>query len=283
MKLARPDVFHPRIVLAAGRYSGLGDGDDDGLTSVLRKRGLFARWLPWDDVDTTRADLVILRGTRDYADCTAEFLVWAGSVPNLLNAPTAVAWNVDRGCLLDLAGRGVASVAGNLFAAGEKIRIPDEEAIVVSSAAERRVFDGRSEALAYARESSEQGRAVFVQGHARDAVTTSLIYLGGKASHALVDDRPVEPDFEIWDAGFAALEAAADAVGVPPGELLQARVEIVGTHADPRLLDIDLVAPPLAWHELDRDTRDLKQRDFALAVESALERLGLGPLSHRRP
>jgi hypothetical protein len=56
MKLARPDIRHPRIVLV-----GSETGDDAGLVAALRKRGLHARWLSWDDPDTLHADLVILR------------------------------------------------------------------------------------------------------------------------------------------------------------------------------------------------------------------------------
>ena len=36
MKLARPDVFHPRIVLAGCPALPEGDGDDAGLVAALR-------------------------------------------------------------------------------------------------------------------------------------------------------------------------------------------------------------------------------------------------------
>ena len=49
------------------------------------------------------------------------------------------------------------------------------------------------------------------------------------------------------------------------------------------LLELELVEPSLGWRQLDGTTRNRQQREFALGVESALERLGLGPLSHRRP
>ena len=52
---------------------------------------------------------------------------------------------------------------------------------------------------------------------------------------------------------------------------------------NPRLLELELVEPSLGWRQLDETTRDLAAAEFALGVESALERLGLGPLSHRRP
>ncbi len=81
MKLARPDVFHPRIVLA-GRPR---HPDDAGLISALRTRGLHARWLQWDDSDTVGADLVILRDVAD-AGRRDEFLAWTRRVKNLLSA-----------------------------------------------------------------------------------------------------------------------------------------------------------------------------------------------------
>jgi hypothetical protein len=58
--------------------------------------------------------------------------------------------------------------------------------------------------------------------------------------------------------------------------LLYARAHLVGD----RLLELQLIDPSLDWQRLDAGARDLAQRTFAVAVESALERLGLGPLSH---
>ena len=107
MKLARPNVFHPRIVLASCRQLPGGDGDDDGVVAALRGRGLNARWLPWDDPETESADLVILRAAWDYADRRDEFLAWTTRVRNLLNAPAVVAWNSDKHYLRDLAAAGV--------------------------------------------------------------------------------------------------------------------------------------------------------------------------------
>ena len=95
--------------------------------------------------------------------------------------------------------------------------------------------------------------------------------------------RPAEPDFELWDVGYAALAAAADRVQIAPEEFLYARVDVIGGADDPRLLELELVEPSLGWRQLDQDARATQQREFALGVESALERLGLGPLSHRGP
>src|SRR6516165_9486425 len=134
MKLARPDVFHPRIVLAGCAEQVAGDGDDAGLLPALRHRGLHARWLAWDDPETGRADLVIVRATHDYADRLDEFLAWTTRVANLLNAPTVVAWNAHRRYLADLAGRGVPTVAGEFFAPGERVRLPRTGDVFVGTA-----------------------------------------------------------------------------------------------------------------------------------------------------
>ena len=83
--------------------------------------------------------------------------------------------------------------------------------------------------------------------------------------------------------GHAALAAAAERLGMDVGELLYARVDVIGGAADPQLLELELVEPSLGWRQLDEPARTRQQREFALAVESALDGLGLGPLSHRRP
>ncbi len=245
MKLARPDIRHPRIVLAG--QSGLRrrsvegpagpDFDpefgDAGLVPALRKRGLHARWMSWDDPEILRADLVILRATADYPDRVDEFLAWTRRVSNLLNPPDVVAWNVDRRYLRDLAGAGVP--------------------LSVDTTSEP------------------------------SASSTALVFIGGVQSHAFTAQRAVEPDFELWDLGHAALRAAANQAGVGTAELLYARVDVTGGPGDPRLVGLDLIAPSLGWRWLDAGTRDLAQREFALAVESACERLGLGPFSQPFP
>jgi hypothetical protein len=275
MKLARPDVFHPRIVLAGCPQQITGDGDDAGLVAALRHRGLHARWLSWDADDVGRADLVILRATRDYAGRLEEFLAWTGRVKNLLNPPAAVAWNVDRRYLGDLADRGVPTVTGDVYAPGEWIRLPRAGHVFVGPTVGTGIRRcGGKAATAYAAELHAAGRSVLVQP-AGSGEETVLIFVGGQPSHAF----PAEPDFEIWDVGAAALAAAAAQAGIAAGELLYARAHLVGD----RLLELQLVDPALDWRRLDADARDLAQREFAVAVESALERLGLGPFSHRGP
>jgi hypothetical protein len=221
MKLARPDIRHPRIVLA-----GSADGDDAGFVSALRVRGLHAHWRSWDDPDTLNADLVILRESSD----DAGFFGWTNRVRNLLNAPAVVAWNADRRYLRDLHDAGIP-----------------------------------------------------VLQHQRRTPSMALVFLGGVQSHAFAGTAATDADFELWDLGQAALDAAADRLGIASEHLLYARADVVGEPGDAQLAELDLVAPQLGWRTLDDADRELAQRRFALCVESALERLGLGPLSHRSP
>ncbi|OBF11632.1 hypothetical protein [Mycobacterium sp. ACS4331] len=311
MKLARPDVFHPKIVLAGCRKLVDGDGDDDGLVAALRQRGLAARWLSWDDPQTLTADLVILRATWDYIERLDEFLAWTRQVPNLLNAAEVVAWNTDKRYLHDLAIAGVRVLESEFFTPDEIVHLPAGEVVVKPAVGAGSVgaqrFTDHSAAREHAARLQESGATVLVQPYdARvERGETALVFLAGQQSHAFTkgpilrapgerpafDDSgtyaeeslaPAEPDFELWDAGYAALAAAAAHLGIDPSELLYARVDLIGDR-DPVLLELELVEPSLGWRQLDVTTRAAQQRRFALGVESALERLGLGPLSHRRP
>ena len=244
MKLSRPDIFHPRIVLTSRSVDG--DVDDAGLIEALRRRGLFARWALWDDPQTKQADLVILRGVSDAADRREEFLAWTTRVPNLLNAPAVVAWNSDEDYLSDLAAAGVP----------------------VRTRADARPRNGND----------------------RPGARTALVFLAGEQSHAFTESAgrsitggQVDPDVELWDLGYRVLDAACARLGIPGTDLLYARVDLIGRAAAPDVRGLDLIAPDLGWRHLDERTRTSQQRRFALAVESACERLGLGPLSRRGP
>jgi hypothetical protein len=312
MKLARPDIRHPRIVLAGCPALPEGDGDDDDLIAALRQRGLHARWLSWDHPETLTADLVILRATWDYIDRLDEFLDWSVRVKNLLNPPAVVAWNTDKRYMADLAAAGVPTVASAFFAPGDTVKIPDGEVVVKpaigagSVGAQR--FTRADAAHEHAAALQESGNTALVQPYDPRVENgeTALVFLGGEQSHAFTKgpmlpapgQRPVfdpsgtyaeesltsaDPEFELWDIGHAALDAAAAHLNISVTDLLYARVDVIGGRDNPLLLELELVEPSLGWRQIDRPTRDLQQRRFATGVESALDRLGLGPLSHRSP
>jgi hypothetical protein len=312
--LARPDVFHPRIVLAGCPRLISGDGDDDGLVGALRARGLHARWLSWDNPATLDSDLVILRATWDYTERLDDFLCWADRVPNLLNAPDVVRWNTEKTYLQDLAAAGVPVVESEFFAPGQIVHLPSGEVVVKPAVGAGSVgaqrFTDHCAARDHAATLQEAGVTAMVQPYDPrvEQGETALVFLSGAQSHAFtkgpmlpapgrtpVFDQsgtyaeetlaPAEPDFALWDVGHAALAAAAEHLGCTPQDFLYARVDLLGGHGpkdgDPLLLELELVEPSLGWRQLQVPARETAQRNFALGVESALDKLGLGPLSRR--
>lgn len=312
MKRARPDIFHPSIALASCRQLPDGDGDDAGLTGALRRRGLHARWMAWDDPATERADLVILRATWDYATRREEFLDWSRRVRHLLNPPAVVAWNSDKTYLRDLAEAGVPVVPSRFFPPGAAVRLPRGEVVVKPAVGAGSVdthrFSEPGAARAHAEALQLSGRTALVQPYDPrvEHGETALVFLGGRQSHAFTKGpilpprgaapaldgsgtfaretlAPAEPDFELWDLGHAALDAACARAGCSVSDLLYARVDLIGGAGEAVLLELELIEPSLGWLQLDAAGRAAQQRRFAIEVESALERLGLGPLSRRRP
>ncbi len=312
MKLARPEVFHPRIVLAGCPSLPHGDGDDAALVRALRGRGLHARWLSWDDPAALKADLVILRATRDYIDRLDEFLAWTEPVPGLLNSPRTIAWNTDKRYLGDMAAAGVPTVPSEFFVPGERVRVPAGEVVVKPAVGAGSVgalrFSEAPKAAAYAAALQARGQTVLVRPYDRRVLDgeTALVFIRGEQSHAFTKGppspppgrplaldapgsyaeaslQPAEPDFELWDVGHAALVAAVAHLDIRTADLLYARVDVLGSAEAPSLVELELVEPSLGWRQLDETARGRQQRRFAIGVQSALHEFGLGPFSHRGP
>lgn len=270
------------------------------------------RWLSWDDPAIADADLVVLRAAWDYADRLEEFLAWTRSMRNLLNPPELVEWNTDKRYLIDLAQLRVPVVPTQYFQVDEPVRVPAGEVVVkpavgAGSAGAQRFIDADA-AQAHAAGLQAQGRAVLVQPYDPRIADgeTALVFLNGEESHAFTKGpilppagyepdfdasgtyaeeslSPADPDDAVWRLGRLAVHAVTQRFGMAAEDLLYARVDVIGGPDDPRLLELELVEPSLGFRQLGEADRDDAERQFALGVESALERFGLGPLSHRRP
>ncbi|ANE80857.1 hypothetical protein A7U43_17515 [Mycobacterium adipatum] len=310
MKLARPEVFHPRIVFASCAALPEGDSDDAGLVAALRARGLHVSWKPWDDPVTLQADLVVLRATWDYSERVEEFVAWTRAVRNLLNPPALVAWNIDKHYLLDLQRDGLPIVPTRYYGADETVPPPTGEVVVkpavgAGSVGAQRFVDPAA-ALRHAGALQSAGRAVLVQPYdpriARGE--TALVFLNGEPSHAFTKGPilppagrgpqfeptgtfaaeklgAADPAEEVWEVGHAAIAAVTNRFAIASRDLLYARVDVIGGADDPRLLELELVEPSLGFRQLGAAEKRRAERDYALGVEAALIRLGLGPLSHR--
>ncbi len=100
----------PTVLLATCDSFPEGEPGGSLIVEELLGRGVSARWVAWDDqgVDWGTADLVAVRSTWDYEGRLEEFLAWAGSLgPSLVNRAEVLAWNTDKGYLVELAGAGL--------------------------------------------------------------------------------------------------------------------------------------------------------------------------------
>jgi len=206
----------------------------------------------------------------------------------------------------------ISPLPSRFFDPGEPVDVPAGEVVVKPAVGAGSVGAQRFADPAAARQHAQalhaEGRSVLVQPYDPrvEAGETALVFLSGRQSHAFTkgpilpppgfrpefDDsgtyaeeslRSADPDFELWDVGHAALAAAGAHLGIAPSEFLYARVDVIGGPRDPRLLELELVEPSLGWRQIGETDRARQQREFALGVESALDRLGLGPFSHRGP
>jgi len=214
----------------------------------------------WDaGVDWESFDLVVLRSTWDYAERREEFLRWAGSLRRVLNPVAVLEWNTDKErYLTDLVAAGVPIVPTRFAAPGEPFDPPGGRFVVKPAIS----AGGRSSAwfapieLDAARALVErihgEGRTAMVQPYLGDADETALVYVDGEYSHALrrVVPLPSAGEREVFylDEQLAPAEATAAqravadaAVACAPGELLYARVDLLGD----AVLELEVAEPSL--------------------------------------
>jgi len=252
------------------------DADTRVLIAPLEARGVSVTPAVWDDpgVDWTAFDLAVVRSCWDYVPRREEFVRWAGRVERLANPAAVIAWNTDKGYLRDLADRGVPVVPTDWVEPGGDWDPPPGEhvikpAVSISSRDTGRYHREDADHVRLAREHvrrlHREGRTVMVQSYLRgveDEGETSLVYLGGKFSHAMrkgaVLDGPdrgarlpheASPGLEPRRPTAAqqnVAERALAAVPAGPDGLLYARVDLVpDARGEPLLLELELTEPTL--------------------------------------
>src|SRR5579883_470803 len=105
----------PAIVLATcNAWPELAAGDAPLARALAERHGVEVRTARWNAAEDralfAAADLVVLRSNWDYHHAPAAFVAWLGWLDALgtpvFNQPALVRWNLDKGYLLELAGRG---------------------------------------------------------------------------------------------------------------------------------------------------------------------------------
>ncbi|MEO7063067.1 MAG: hypothetical protein ABI082_04735 [Dokdonella sp.] len=203
--------------------------DDDlaPLADALRACAAEVSIVDWDDTgaDWSRFDIALLRSPWDYAQRTAEFLMWAAhahAVTRLLNPLDLVRWNIDKHYLAELAAHGVAIVPSRFLEpddeAGAAIDAflnehPDAMEFVLKPAvgagsrdAQRHARTARDAAVTHARRLLGEQRSVVLQPYLErvdEVGETALIFFDGQFSHAIRKGALLKPRSESTSALFA--------------------------------------------------------------------------------
>lgn len=283
------------------------DEDTRRLIAPLAARGMAATPAVWDDpeVDWNRFDLVVVRSCWDYVSRRDEFLEWAARVPYVANPAAVLAWNTHKSYLRDLAVRGVPIVPTTWLPPRKEWTPPEsgdwviKPAVSLASldAGRYRMDDRRQRRLAveHVDRVHAAGGTVMLQPYMYgidDEGETSLVYLGGRFSHAMrkaavltgpdvgVDrrflpqgglhlraHRPTMQELGTADAVLATLSAARH-------ELLYARVDLVsGPDGGSVLMELELTEPQLYF----RHAPGAADR-MAAAIEAQLQARGRATL-----
>lgn len=272
-----------RIALAVAAAAADVDEDLPPLGAALAARGTPAQVCVWDDPDVAwdAFDLVVVRSVWDYARRRDAFLAWAEAVAaetRLANPPAVLRWNTDKRYLAVLAGLGVPVVPTMFVAPGDPVDLTEfaERRVVVKPSVSAGSLDtaayaadAHAEAQAHVVRLQAAGRTAMVQPYITTVDTdgeAGLVFIDGVFSHAITKGAMLRPDARM--VGGLFLEERIDPRTAPDGEralaaqvletlpwaaagdLLYARVDVIGTPDGPLLLELELAEPSLF---LDQD------------------------------
>jgi len=255
---------HPRL-----------DAEGRLLLGALREQGIAAQPEVWTEPPAggwDGYDLVVLRSTWDYTFMLARFASWTRAVgARLLNVPDVVAWNADKGYLLDIAEAGIRTIATKRLAPGAAFVAPAGRFVVkpavAAGARGAAVYDDARHHAARRHVAAlhADGSDVLVQPYL-DAVDgaeaeTALVFVDGTLSHAMrkgpllaLDRGPVDGLFGAEQMSRAEPEADVVALGLRAhalverrfGRPLYARVDVLRDgDGQPSVLELELVEPSL--------------------------------------
>ncbi len=239
------------------------DPDEGPLLDALAAEGVEARMAAWDDPeeDWDLPGPTVIRSTWNYIHALESFVAWAARPRPLWNPVEIVRWNVHKGYLAELAGRGHPVVPTVLHRHGssEEAELGEgpvviKPAVSAGSFATRRFAAGEhAEARAFlaemvrARDVLVQPYVPSVEGHGERA----LVWIDGALTHAVRKSPRFSGDDEAVSATAMPIEAderaLAEAVLAPlAAELLYARVDMArDERGRPMLMELELIEPSL--------------------------------------
>lgn len=265
---------NPRVAVATSSFGLTKDTDIPLVVDDLRRRGVDAVAVPWDDGGFPWASCaaVVIRSTWRYEEQVERFVDWAdavAAVTRLDNPAEVVRWNVHKTYLGELAARGVPVVPTRFVAPGAEPVFPESGQFVVKptvSAGARNTAryaqDHRDDAARHVAALHERGATAMVQPYV-DRITEgerALVFFGGVFSHAVrkqpvltnvgvIDNaRVAHPGLVAHDPSDGELALASAALAAAPGDdpLLYARVDIaLAEDGSPMVMELELIEPNL--------------------------------------
>jgi glutathione synthase/RimK-type ligase-like ATP-grasp enzyme len=272
-----------RVAIAS--FLEMPEGFDDNaiLIEALRRAGVEARTVPWDDpaADWDPYEVVVIRSTWNYTRDRDSFLAWADSIgERLRNRPALIRWNSEKSYLAELADAGIPVVDTTLVGPGDgDPELSDGEVVVKPTVSAGARDTGRFSPATHddARELlgriRARGETAMVQPYlsAVDEVgETAIVFVAGEESHVLRKRAVLRPDERapVRDDAIGAAEVMYSDDLVGPGEAssserelaravidhiarrfgtpLYARVDIVpGPDGEPVLIELEAVEPNL--------------------------------------
>lgn len=193
--------------------------DDAPLVPLLRDRGIEATPVCWDDPDADwqKYDAVLIRSVWDYYLRFDEFMAWFDLLDRLRvpcwNPSPLCRWNARKTYLRDMAAQGVRIVPTHWVSRRERIdlrRLMEErrwnEVVikpVVSAAGDRTHRIPLTEVTNGQRilDQISPHNEIMIQPFVKDVLDAgewSLIYLGGRYSHAVLK-RPAQGEFRVQE------------------------------------------------------------------------------------
>ncbi len=276
-----PTGTDPRVVFLTAANLPIPDVETPTVIAALAERGIAAAMLPWTQPLPASTELAVIRSTWDYTSRPAAFLAALAAIDApVLNPVDTVQWNSHKGYLVELAHAGLPVVPTTVVRPGEAVDWPSGPVVVKPAISVGALDTARYDHPGAASQAHVDRLLltgdVLVQPFVADVADgeISLIYLDRTLSHA-VRKYPAPGDYRVQPhLGGRVLHqvptsteiAVGEAVlGSAPGELLYARVDLVGSDAGPLLMELELIEPYLFLPEVARSATR-----FAAAVASKI-------------
>ena len=260
----------PRLALVTCSELPEPDPDEDLLLQSLRKAGLAAEMLAWDDppLELETFTCCILRSCWNYYEEPDTFLDWiayASSRSRFINPPNVVRWNLHKRYLQELEDRGVPIIPTLWLEHGEGVdllttmRTRSWEDVVIKPAISaasfrtkrfplRQVGEAQDflEALLQERDAMVQRYMPGVEGRGERA----LVWIDGQLTHSVKKSPRFMGDGEWISSARPASDQekkiAQIALSHIDGDLLYARIDIMyDRDGRPLVSEVELIEPSL--------------------------------------